>query len=420
MRLLVVSAAFPPHNSVGAVRVGKLAKFLHLRGHDVRIVSVKDSPRAQTLPVEVPPEFVTYTDGVNINWLPELILGGRKKVVREGFQSNNGRLAALGRLYKELFNFPDQLVGWIPFAYLAATRVAREFKPDALYASGGPWSSLLTAHLVHRRLGIPWFAEFRDPWTDTPLYHHSRIRTFLERAIERRVVSSCLGLITASEPWTERLGRSFSKPAVTVRNGIDLDDVAAAQSVRCASEDKLSIVHTGLIHPGKRDPAPLFDAIRRLGPLGGRVQVTFIGTKQKEIPTLAQAYRVESAVNTLNSVPRSEALAYQRGADLLLLLLWDPGEADVYPAKLFEYAAMKRPILLIGPQEGVAAKLIRDRGLGMVSNEPERIANYISAQFTSGVERPRPTTGSVEGLERHQQFLILEEFLESRLWSSPD
>ena len=37
MRLLIVSFAFPPYNSIGGVRVGKTAKYLASFGHDVRV-----------------------------------------------------------------------------------------------------------------------------------------------------------------------------------------------------------------------------------------------------------------------------------------------------------------------------------------------------------------------------------------------
>ena len=39
MKVLIVSFAFPPSNVIGAVRVGKLARYLDHRGHDVRVLT---------------------------------------------------------------------------------------------------------------------------------------------------------------------------------------------------------------------------------------------------------------------------------------------------------------------------------------------------------------------------------------------
>ena len=43
----------------------------------------------------------------------------------------------------------------------------------------------------------------------------------------------------------------------------------------------------------------------------------------------------------------------QSRADALLLLMWnDPGEAGVYSGKIYEYIAVKRPIIYVGFPEG--------------------------------------------------------------------
>jgi hypothetical protein len=38
MRILLLSWYFPPGNTIGAIRVGKLARYLHAAGHDVRVI----------------------------------------------------------------------------------------------------------------------------------------------------------------------------------------------------------------------------------------------------------------------------------------------------------------------------------------------------------------------------------------------
>ncbi len=39
MKLLLVSWHFPPHNTIAAIRLGKLSAFLQARGHDVRVIT---------------------------------------------------------------------------------------------------------------------------------------------------------------------------------------------------------------------------------------------------------------------------------------------------------------------------------------------------------------------------------------------
>src|SRR5215469_18863345 len=61
MRVLIVSFSFPPTNVVGAIRVGKLARYLHREGHDLRVLTTDIGPD-RSLPLEIPKERVVYTD----------------------------------------------------------------------------------------------------------------------------------------------------------------------------------------------------------------------------------------------------------------------------------------------------------------------------------------------------------------------
>src|SRR6202045_5024178 len=61
MRGLIVSFAFPPSNVIGAVRVGKLARYLDQRGHDVRVLAT-DVVEDRSLPLEISRERVFYTE----------------------------------------------------------------------------------------------------------------------------------------------------------------------------------------------------------------------------------------------------------------------------------------------------------------------------------------------------------------------
>src|SRR5438270_1657260 len=61
MKVLIVSFAFPPSNVIGAVRVGKLARYLDRRGHDVRVLTT-DLVADRSLPLEISRERVFYTE----------------------------------------------------------------------------------------------------------------------------------------------------------------------------------------------------------------------------------------------------------------------------------------------------------------------------------------------------------------------
>jgi len=61
MKILIVSFGFPPSNVIGAVRVGKLTRYLDRRGHDVRVLTASGDGD-KSLPLEIQPQRVLYTE----------------------------------------------------------------------------------------------------------------------------------------------------------------------------------------------------------------------------------------------------------------------------------------------------------------------------------------------------------------------
>src|SRR6267154_748658 len=73
MHVLILSYYFPPYNTIGAIRVGKFARYLTEMGHTVDIVAADDPALEQndaSLPVEIPAEHVKYTRWWDINRIP--------------------------------------------------------------------------------------------------------------------------------------------------------------------------------------------------------------------------------------------------------------------------------------------------------------------------------------------------------------
>ena len=117
-------------------------------------------------------------------------------------------------------------------------------------------------------------------------------------------------------------------------------------------------------------------------------------------------------VDLKDAIPYKEAVALQKRADVLLLMQWnDPADEGNVPAKIFEYLATNRQILGLGPVEGVAARLVRERQAGLYSNDPDDIAArlraWIDEKQTTGRVKP-PSRRVANGLsERCRNRLSL-------------
>ena len=421
MRILIVSFYFPPYNNIAAVRIGKTAKYLVTFGHEVRVVTAKRQPFQQTLALEIPSETVRYTSWINLKKPIHMLSGGQTRIdlgdIPPGAHQA-WRRSRIWSLLKTFLFFPDEQIGWLPFAVRKCAQTVKQWKPHVILASSGPMTALVAAWLVSNRHGVPWVADLRDLWVDNHYYSHPEWRKRLEKRLEQRVLSSASAFITVSEPLASILRREYGKATQVVLNGIDFDDYPPHPVVPFR-KGSVQILYTGRIYEGKRDPTPLFQALKLLGPLKEKVQVAFYGDNLNSVARSARRSGVQSLVSVHAPVPYRESLRMQSESDVLLLLLWNhPGEKGVYTGKLFEYLGAGRPILAVGPDDCMAADLIRDRNAGFLASDPRRIAEklreWIDVKVRSGSVPPVSQQGLAE-LSRASQTRVLSEYLRELL-----
>ena len=386
---------------------------------------------------------VIRTAWARVNYPVDVLLGGPRRVAVRGYRVG-GRSSAwlqhLGHVYQSLFNLPDGYVGWLPWACWEGAALLRRWRPDVILATAKPLSALLVGCILGKSFDVPWVAEMRDLWVDNHYYRFSGWRKSLERWLEHQVLSRAAGLVTISEPLAALLQARYSQPLAVIRHGIDPEDYPSEASgegpplrgaaggvpegppLRGAAGGvpegpplrELSLLYTGMAYPGFQDPAPLFEAIRMLGPASG-IRVRFYGRNLGWVEALVSQFGLAGCVEVLPAIAHADCLLEQRRADALLLLLWnDPEHRGVYTSKLFEYLGTRRPILAIGSSGNVAADLLLERGVGFVSQSADDIASKLRewiAVKAAGSALPPSPPGALAGLSRADQTALLEVFL---------
>lgn len=444
MRILILSWYFPPINEIGAVRVGKLAEYLHDQGHEVWVVTSRREAEDQSLTLALPPERVIHTDWINLDyvsspweWFRKPKPKGTAAVAKPGAAASSAAAPVakvvrpttaefgeslrgiLGRNYMWLVRFPDRQGGWLPYLHRAASRLMKERKFDLIYASAPPFTTLVGAARLSRRFGVPWIAEYRDAWTQNHYTPKPAWRENLDELVENRTTRSASGIVAVSDPWTDHYVRRFHKPTIAIYNGFDPIQQTANPSNGTPGLP-LTIVHMGTVYWGLRDPSLLFDAIKVAGVTPDEVQVAFYGATPGAVMPRAAAIGVEDFVKVPPRVPYQRALELQRLNDVLLLLQ-SPDDAANVPAKTFEYFAARRPILGLGLDNGIPATLVRERKAGLYVTEVNAVAEQLKAwiaQKRNGGIIPALPASAAEGLSRAEQFQRLEKFIGQILPSS--
>jgi glycosyltransferase involved in cell wall biosynthesis len=456
MKILIVSWYFPPYSTMGSLRIGKFAKFLIAQGHEVRVISARDEALEKSLPVEVPGEIVNSTNWIDVNgfpamaqsvrvWLRSLfgskpsdakILGDAQPSSTGGNQSAPGAdrnagtppasariLRKLRRFYQQATNIPDGRIGWLIPAVRAADEVTRDWKPDIVFASAPPFTTLLAGRRIAKRSGAPLVVEFRDRWMEDPYSKVPALRRWIDRILEDWCVRPARQVVTVSEPWAIDYLARWGKPVVVAYNGFDPDDYDELADVVPNSDERLQILYTGILYPERRDPTPLFKALQQMDDVRDQISVRFYGAKIAQLVPIIEAHGLQDIVTVESRVTFKESLRLQRQADVLLLLQWDNVlEEGNVPGKVFEYFAARRPVLGIGYEKGVPARLLRDRNVGLVVNNPDRIAEYLrellSQKRSAGGIPLLPETG-IAGLSRPEQYAGIEDAFASIVKPSP-
>ncbi|HTJ94787.1 MAG TPA: glycosyltransferase [Pararobbsia sp.] len=174
--------------------------------------------------------------------------------------------------------------------------------------------------------------------------------------------------------------------------------------------NRINIVYTGRLQrsrAGTRIDA-LLDAIDMVlsEGKGERLLFHFFGQYTREELRAFDRFVERGIVRVGGLLPRAQALAVQRRADVLLLVT-APGQASIATGKLFEYLGAGRPILAL--TKGTAAEsIVRETEAGWTI-APDDVAGISLVLRGLSSDRAvlgtvRPDVGRIKSYERGEQM----------------
>ncbi|MCA9728915.1 MAG: glycosyltransferase, partial [Candidatus Eisenbacteria bacterium] len=384
-RVLYLAYFFPPLGGAGVQRSLKFARYLPENGWLPHVLTgpsgywIRDESLLGELDPRTRVDRVTHRGA---RWM-----GGAGSGTRR-----SGRRIFWLRYASRLVLVPDAYVGWSRAAAAHAERLAREIRFDALVTTSSPDSAHLAGARLRRLLGIPWIADFRDPWTrrmayapPTPLHHrwHLRLEGQVLRTADRV-------LVTSDATREDFLVRNPGLPparVVVIPNGYDESDFVAAESWRATtSGERLAVpalLHAGQLNP-ERPITPFLAGLRRLrerDPVRAQqARTLFLGAHYDHHREEVRAAGLDDLVRFEGNRPHRESVAALLDAQVLLLLEQNSDRGKlILPGKVWEYARSGRPILGLVPPGGAADRLIRSLEAGRVvdPDRPDEVATAI-------------------------------------------
>lgn len=363
--VLVISYFFPPVGGAGVQRVAKFVKYLPEEGWQPHVLTTSNPSVPlfdETLVAEIPPSVVIHSARTL-----EPDYGAKQAVsaAADKSVSRNSAKAVLKRLLRTLANFllqPDPQVLWLPAAYTMGCRVVRGHKPDVIFSSAPPFSSLILGAMLARKFQIPLVLDYRDEWDiSNSVWENKRMGRFslaLQQRMQRYAVTSASAIIATTELSADALRAKVQQwgGKATVRciyNGYDLADFSAP--VPLGQGDRFVLAYVGTLW-NLTSIEPLVKAIKILSrdhpDLANLLRLEVAGRRTAEQNALLEELKdIPVQLLVHDYLNHHAALALMRQADELALLLSDMDLARrVVPGKIFEYLATGNHILAISPR----------------------------------------------------------------------
>ena len=437
--MLIIASRFPPVASVGATRVRKFVKFLPEFGWDPVVITgaarkgdltLHDARRASDFEslADLPAGVPVHRLGAALDhWPTYLARAAGQRLAPWTCALGVDELrwcSALKWRFEKLHDalaFPDRGIWRLPSTVRLALRLHRQYRFDAIFSTGMPFSDHVTAMVIQSLIRRPWLADFRDPWVE---YIHwqqwqSDAGRRLTAAAESAVVRRAAFVISVNDPMTRRFAARYHGvgPAkfVTIANGYDPADFPA--SVPTPPTTGFRLLYAGSLY-GARTPHTLLAAFRQfLDDTPGSRRHAFIDFAGRPGPHVDELLRESDAGNVryLGMLPHGKTLEAMASADVNVIILPNlPGSANDSTAKLYECLGSNRAILAAVPIDGAAANELR-RFDGVSICDPDcvdqisrAIGEYYQAWLSNDLTVRRPASLLATVTRRHQTGQLAE------------
>jgi glycosyltransferase involved in cell wall biosynthesis len=335
MRILVLSFYFRPDLSAGSFRITALVEALS-----------RQVPEGSTIHVvtTLPNRYKTFSSAA-----PESEIAGNVEITRICLPSHSSDMRGQAQAFGH-------------FARSARAKV-RDRNYDVIFATS---SRLMTATLgayIARSKRLPLYLDIRDIFVETigdvlPGYLAVPIRLVFS-VVERWTVNAARHVNLVSPGFKGYFGRRYPSRQFTWHtNGVDDEFAAVPVETRATPPGHIPLV----LYAGNLGES---QALHHVLPamakaLEGRARFLVIGDggRRAQLEEALKSAHVRN-VELRTPIPRAELIKVYQDADVLFLHLGEqPAFERVLPSKLFEYAALGKPVLAgVG---GYAARFVRE------------------------------------------------------------
>lgn len=400
-KVLIITYYWPPSGGAGVQRWLKFVKYLRNFGWEP-VVYTPENPEYpaidNSLLKDIPQgiEIVRTPIWEPYSFYKKLVGAKKNERINAGFLSEKKRPGLAERFSIWLrgnFFIPDARKFWINPSIKFLVKYLKQHPIDAIVSTGPPHSMHMIALGVKKRTGLPWLADFRDPWTNIDFYHELMLSSWADRKHHKQemsVLKKADEVVVISNSMKTDFLKLLKRDYSVITNGYDQDDIAG---VDARIDERFSVAHIGTMVK-TRNPLLLWEVLSeevlKDTDFANELEIKLVGSVDYSVTESIEAAGLGNYVNKISYVPHNEVVKIQQQSQVLLLLINDtPNAKVILPGKFFEYMAARRPILCIGPRDGDAAEVILETNAGYVSEKDDKESirkaiNELYSRFRTG------------------------------------
>ena len=391
-RVLVISYYWPPTGGSGVQRWVKFAKYLPSEGWQP-VIYTPENPEQLAVDASLEAEVPAEAEIIRRHIVEPYEL--YKKMLRKSGHSkeavevnpvnaqNKSFLQKIAMWVRGNLFLPDPRCLWIGPSVRFLKKYLKEHPVDLIVSTGPPQSMHLIGMRLAEETGLPWIADFRDPWTKIFYFKHLSMTRWTEnwhRKMEKKVLDEASAVVAVSPLVQQDFQVMTQTPVELITNGFDECDFHDDPLAMAAGGPDMpfTITHTGLF-AADGNPTVLWDVLAEKcmkdAKFRKQLKIHLIGKTDEQIIKAINAAGLSENLHDMGYQPHARAIDEQRKASLLILpLRKEPEYKAVLPGKLFEYLASWRPVLGIGQPDGAMSMILKDTQAGTVIDWEDRNA----------------------------------------------
>lgn len=400
--VLFFAISFPPCGGSGVQRSLKFVKYLKDYGYNPIVVTLDETYNFWGIDYSLLDELSEDIQIIRIKqpYLNVFEINEEKAIeilslicgVLENSELSEALISRLQEhnfLNRKYIFEPDIFIAWVNEVIKNINKLIDFKKIDVLYTTGDPYSNHLNGYYLKKMYNIPWIADFRDEWTNSPyvnsFYKNDNFKLDLHKSIENSIVNFADKVIAVTPNSSQNYRNIFNllyDKVCTITNGYDEDDFNNVK-YNYTKNEKFTILYYGTLYLN-RNLSKIIDSINSLIEnqyiKKSEIILKIIGKSDNLIKNSMLRNDKFGVLEFIDYLPHKKCLEEGAKSDMLVLYVGEEDEfKSVYPGKVFEYLRLLKPIIAISPKNSEVEQLLitTKRGENFNTTNYARIKDFI-------------------------------------------